>query len=224
MRIVSFSGIDGAGKSTQIHALETWLRAAGLTTKPLTFWDDVVLLSRFREFISLRAFRGDAGAGTPEQPINRRDKNVTSWPVTAMRFGFYLIDAVSLRFKIQRMKKREVDVVIFDRYIYDELANLPTEHWLARAFICFVLKLAPQPDVAYLIDADPVQARARKPEYPLEFLCRNRESYLALTGITSHIVVIPPSSVAETEEKMLAAFLAQLSTEESTFSAMAAMP
>jgi thymidylate kinase len=224
MKIVSFSGIDGAGKSTQINALEAWLRAAGLTTKLLTFWDDVVLLSRFRELISRRAFRGDSGAGTPEQPINRRDKNVTAWPVTAMRFGFYLIDAVSLRFKVHRLRKHEVDVVIFDRYIYDELANLPTNNWLARAFIGFILKLSPRPDAAYLIDADPVQARARKPEYPLEFLRRNRESYLALSRMAGHMVVLAPSSVAETEERMKAAFLTLLSAGESKLAAMAAMP
>ena len=58
VKIVTFSGIDGAGKSTQISALEAWLRAAGLRTRVLTFWDDVVVLSRLREFILGGVTRG----------------------------------------------------------------------------------------------------------------------------------------------------------------------
>ena len=76
MTIVSFSGIDGAGKSTQISALEAWLNESGLRTTLLTFWDNVVCFSRSREFMSLKAFKGDAGVGSPEKPLQRRDKNV----------------------------------------------------------------------------------------------------------------------------------------------------
>ncbi len=77
-KIVSFSGIDGAGKSTQIGALQTRLSELGLRSTVLTFWDDIVVLGGFRELISHKAFGGDEGVGSPEKPITRRDKNVTS--------------------------------------------------------------------------------------------------------------------------------------------------
>ncbi|MBZ5681962.1 MAG: thymidylate kinase [Acidobacteriia bacterium] len=218
---MSFSGIDGAGKSTQIITLETWLRDAGLRIKLLTFWDDVVVLSRLREFMSHWAFRGDEGVGTPEQPIHRRDKNVTSWPVTVMRLCFYCVDAVSLWLQVHKIEKTDADVVIFDRYIYDELANLSINSWLERAFVRLILKLTAAPDVAYLIDADPAQAQARKPEYPLEFLHHNRESYLALSRLASHMVVIQASSIAATEERIKAALLSKLSAEDSKLLALA---
>jgi thymidylate kinase len=214
LKIVSFSGIDGAGKSTQIAALEEWLRAAGLRTQLLTFWDDVVVLPRFREFSSRHAFGGDKGFGTPEHPINRRDKNVDSWIVTAPRLFLYLLDAVNLRLKISRIKKSDAEVVIFDRYIYDELANLPANQKLSRAFMRFVLKLSPKPDAAYIIDADPALARARKPEYPLEFLHRNRQAYLTLAAIAGNLIVTDPSSIAETEEKIRETMRAKMFLEE----------
>src|SRR5579864_7889877 len=124
-RIVSFSGIDGAGKTTQIEALTHWLLAAGLRVQLLAFWDDVVVCARFRESLSHKAFKGDQGIGSPEKPLNRRDKNVTSLPVVAMRFFLYFTDAVSVCLKVRNMRGTDNDVVIFDRYIYDELANLP---------------------------------------------------------------------------------------------------
>jgi len=128
VKIVSFSGIDGAGKSTQISALEAWLGHIGLRVQLLTFWDDVAVFPRFREFMSHAAFKGDQGIGSPEKPLHRRDKNVTSWPVCSMRFGIYFLDAIKLCRAIRRVRKSGTDVVIFDRYIsvsYTHL-TLPT--------------------------------------------------------------------------------------------------
>ncbi len=195
--IVSFSGIDGAGKSTQIAELEAWLRQSGLRTQLLTFWDDVVVLSKFREFASLKAFRGDRGVGSPQNPLSRRDKNVTAWPMTLMRFGLYLADAGHLRWKIRGARRTDADVVIFDRYFYDELANLPLHRWSAILFARLILKVGPKPDIAFVIDADPVAAQARKPEYPLEFVRRNRGAYITLAHLSSGaMTVVGPDSIA----------------------------
>jgi thymidylate kinase len=193
--IVSFSGIDGAGKSTQITELQSWLEKSAFRTSLLTFWDDIVVFSRFREFASFKAFKGDRGVGSPEKPLQRRDKNVASWPVTLARLGLYLADALHLALKVRQAQKSGADVVIFDRYIYDELANLPVTRSFFIAFIRFVLKLVPQPDVAYVIDADPVGAHARKPEYPLEFVRRNRDAYIALARISGALIVVGPDSI-----------------------------
>jgi thymidylate kinase len=195
MKIVSFSGIDGAGKSTQIAALETWLRETAHTTRRLTFWDDIVVAPLMREAMSHAAFKGDKGVGSPEKPLQRRDKNVTSWPIVVARFFLYFADAINLCRKIAVVRRSNFDVVIFDRYIYDELANLPLKRWLARAFSSMVLRFVPQPDVAFIIDADPEAARARKPEYPLEFLNSNREAYLSLARFSRKITVIESSSI-----------------------------
>jgi hypothetical protein len=53
-------------------------------------------------------------------------------------------------------------------------------HWLARAYARLVLALAPHTDVSYLLDAVPEEARARKPEYPIDFMRQYRSSYLKL--------------------------------------------
>lgn len=222
--IVSFSGIDGAGKSTQIGALQDWLAKSGLRVKLLTFWDNVVAFPQFREFMSHAAFRGDKGIGTPEKPLHRRDKNVKSWPVSVMRFGLYFADAVNLCRVVRSIRKSGTDIVIFDRYIYDELANLPLNRWLTRAFIESLLKLVPKPDIAYLIDADPVAARTRKPEYPLEFLRTNREAYLALSRLTGAITVIEPLPIDVAKRKVKEAFLQKLPVPDDGLSRLPVLP
>ena len=214
MKIVSFSGIDGAGKTTQIEALRTWLVESGLRVKWLTFWDNVVAFPRLRESMSRRAFKGDQGVGSPEKPLLRRDKNVTSAPVTAVRFSFYFADALSLWWKVRRVKRSNADVVIFDRYIYDELANLPLGSTFTRVFVKLILKLVPRPDVALFLDADPDAARARKPEYPLDFIRRNRAAYIALSKLADGITVIDPLPVEAATSKIREAYLHRLPRQE----------
>ena len=74
--IISFSGVDGAGKSTQIENLRQHLEAAGFRTRLLAFWDDVVVGCRFREGFVHRAYKSERGIGEPGKPVARRDKNV----------------------------------------------------------------------------------------------------------------------------------------------------
>jgi len=224
LKIVSFSGIDGAGKSTQIGALQAWLGEIGLSVQMLTFWDDVVVLPRFREFMSHAAFKGDQGIGSPERPLQRRDKNVTSWPVSIMRFGLYFLDAINLCRITLKVRKSGSDVVIFDRYIYDELANLPLKGRLTRAFISILLKFVPKPDVAYLIDADPLAALARKPEYPLDFLHKNREAYLALARLTGAISVIEPQAIEGMAAKIRSVFRQKLSGPQPEYAGLPVLP
>jgi thymidylate kinase len=215
--VVSFSGIDGAGKSTQIEMLRTSITQAGLGSSLLTFWDDVAMFSGFREMCSHVVFRGDKGVGSPDKPIERRDKNVSSWPAMVMRLFFYMFDALHLTFKYTKAKRGTADVVIFDRYIYDEFANLPLQHWLVRFYVRMMMKLVPRPDIAYIIDADPAQARLRKPEYPYEFLQRNRASYLELNKIEEVMTIIAPASIVEAHSNVVAALAKKMPEQERNF-------
>jgi thymidylate kinase len=200
--LLSFSGIDGAGKSTQIEMLTSRLRQMDLRVTLLVFWDDVAVLTRFRGFTSHTVFGGDKGVGAPGQPVNRRDKNVQSWYMSAARALLYFLDALSLRRTVAQARANKTDVIIVDRYLYDELANLRVDRPVTRAYVRLLLRLLPSPDVAYLMDADPAQARERKPEYPLEFLHSNRASYLTLSEMAG-MTVIAPGSVNEVSEDIV---------------------
>jgi thymidylate kinase len=199
-RLISFSGVDGAGKSTQIDALGKYLKQCGLRFHLLRFWNDVVVLANLREHMSLKAFKGDKGIGSPEKPIVRRDKNVQSWYMTVIRLALYTLDSLRTHSIISRSEASGADFVIFDRYIYDELANLPLQHKLVRLYVKFLLRTIRPPDVALLLDADPEAAANRKPEYPLEFVRQNRDAYLSLSRLANVMTIVPPLSVNEASD------------------------
>lgn len=202
-RLVSFSGIDGAGKSTQIANLTAWLTEQGLSVSTITFWDDVAMLKPLREGAGHKLFKGDAGVGSPEKPIERRDKNIQSPLMSIVRLILYALDALSLRRAVKHALASHRNVVIFDRFLYDELANLNLSNALMRLYARVLVKVVPRPHVAFILDADPEAARARKPEYPLAFLRTNRESYLALSRLVRGMVVIAPMPIEQAKDAVL---------------------
>jgi thymidylate kinase len=203
--LISFSGIDGAGKSTQIQKACERLTSAGLSVRIITFWDDVAQLRVLREEVGHKVFRGDRGVGTPNAPIVRRDKNVRSPLVTLFRLGVYVLDAISLRFKAEKARRSGTDVIIFDRFLYDELANLDLTRPAVRLYVRLLLQIAPKPHLALLLDANPAEAFARKPEYPLDFLHANRNAYLRLAQVAGCMTVVPPLPVDAASEMVASA-------------------
>jgi len=201
--LISFSGVDGSGKSTQIENLCAALHASGLRTRRLTFWDDVVFAVKYREGFVHRVYKSERGVGAPGRPVNRRDKNMRGWHLTVARHLLYLMDALNLYFVVLRERRQashpgsENDVIVFDRYIYDELANLNLHRSLSRAFARFIHRFVPRPDLAYLLDADPAAAYARKPEYPLDFMTACRQSYLELAALLGNMSLVPAQAEPE---------------------------
>jgi thymidylate kinase len=204
--LISFSGVDGSGKSTQIAHLQSALHAAGLRTRLLTFWDDVVVGVRYREAFVHKVYKSERGIGAPGKPVQRRDKNMRGWHLTLSRHMLYLLDAAHLRHVVARERlKVGVDVVILDRYIYDELANLDLANRATRAFVRRVIRFAPQPDLAYLLDADPAAAYARKPEYPVDFMQKCRQSYHDLAALVGTMNVVPALDLPQAKMAVLRA-------------------
>jgi thymidylate kinase len=204
--LITFSGVDGSGKSTQISALQSALHAAGMRTRRLAFWDDVVVGVKYREEFVHKVYKSERGIGAPGKPVRRRDKNMTGWHLTMSRHVLYLMDAFRLCYVVAaEQMKVGVDVVILDRYIYDELANLNLANGFTRGFVRRLCRIAPRPDLAFLLDADPQAAYARKPEYPVDFMKKCRQSYFDLAALLGSMEVIPPLDLAQARLAMLRA-------------------
>jgi thymidylate kinase len=136
--------------------------------------------------------------------------------MTLVRLGLYFVDALSTRVAAEKALLSNADVVIFDRYIYDELANLNLRNSFIRTYARLILNVVPLPDISFVLDADPVQARARKPEYPIEFLWINRQSYLDLSKFVKGAVVVPARPLDEMKSTVLQSGLRLFGIESDT--------
>jgi len=74
----------------------------------------------------------------------------------------------------------------------------------------------PWPDVAYLLDADPVAAYARKPEYPVEFMKKCRRAYFDLAAILRTMTIIPALALPEAKLAVLKAAERELAAQGRT--------
>jgi thymidylate kinase len=221
--LVTFSGIDGAGKSTQIEKLQNYLTGEGIPFRQLAFWDHVAVFRGARSGFSRHVLQSDGSVGSPERPAARRDKNLQSWPLFMGRSVLHLLDVVNL-WRVVRKQKQHGVVIIFDRYIYDQLAALPMKTGWARRFARVLLRIAPTPEISYLLDAVPEEALARKPEYPLEFMRKYRSSYLVLRDIAG-MELIPagdPQDVHAAVVERFSRFVADPRTEPEVHSAVVA--
>ena len=221
--LVTFSGLDGAGKSTQIEHLRRLLGSEGYSIRQLAFWDDVVVLSRYREGFVHKVYGSERGVGAPGAPVERRDKNVRRWYLNLARYVLYFADAIHLAW-VAAQARRQADVVIFDRYIYDEWANLPLSNPVTRYYIRLLRKLVPTPDLAVLLDADPAAARARKPEYPIAFMEDCRQSYKQLALLLGTMTTIPPLPLEEAKRQVERVFWERTKQPSTQHSALSIQP
>jgi thymidylate kinase len=189
--LISFSGLDGSGKSTQIENLRRALERLGYRTRVLAFWDDVVVGTRWREDFVHKVYGSERGVGEPGKPVERRDKNVRKPYLTLARHLLYLLDAIHLGWCVTQ-NRHGADAIIFDRYIYDELANLPLRNRFTRHFVRMIAAIVPRPDAAFVLDADVEAARARKPEYPVDFMRECRAAYMELARQLGTLEIVPP--------------------------------
>jgi thymidylate kinase len=207
-QIVTFSGIDGAGKTTQIEFASSHLRKKGYRVARAALWDDVAVFPQLRTDVSARVI---SKTPNPSQPASlRNDKNVHAWYLTLIRALFYFLDTLRLRHVVRKLRATSADFIIFDRYVYDLLVQIPPHYWLARLYNRVLVALAPTPQLAIILDASPDEAFRRKPEYPLEFLHEYRRGFLGLRDFVPQLTVIPNGSVEDVQHRILESLLTSL--------------
>lgn len=188
-RLITLSGPDGIGKSTQARLLVSRLRSEGHAAR--TFWFRPGYsreLDRARALV--RSFSKKA-LPTVEQKearerVFRRPGVSRAW--VAMALGD---SAVQLGAKVRYWLARG-EVVVCDRYLFDASLDLelrfPDQRARVRRFVQLLTAFCPRPDRALLLKAPPhaVEARLATKDEPFpdaeEVRIARRQAYEALEG------------------------------------------
>ena len=95
--LITFSGIDGAGKTTQIEYLSSFLKNQRLRVLRLSFWDDVAVWSKMRAGVGDRTVDPGHADRMGEPSFSpRNNKHIRKWYLNAARAGFYMLDVARL--------------------------------------------------------------------------------------------------------------------------------
>ncbi|MCK4462952.1 MAG: nucleotidyltransferase family protein [Candidatus Omnitrophica bacterium] len=172
--LITFSGLDGAGKTTQIDLFTKYLKENNYRFKRITMYDDISTSASLRKLIGKRP--SNSNSHNTSKAKYRYDKNRKGSKIVTLRKLTYLLDVIILVLKKIYYEKIRNYILIMDRYLYDSLANLFNTG--SEFYTNFMLRIIPRPNLAILLDAKPEVAFERKPEYPSEFYSERRDAYL----------------------------------------------
>jgi thymidylate kinase len=177
MKIISISGLDGSGKSTQAQMLQTYLEKQGkkvqyfhviqfsLVQKIKIFRDNHCLVCRFT-----KAYRKTA---------TMKEKSVIKANLLQIQLRkiFLLIDI--LRFKAFKRKliRENYDFLITDRFFYDNIVNI--SYLSKRNTPSSIEKYLPAVDFAFYIKLEPeaIMSRDSIPDQGIDYLKAKKKLY-----------------------------------------------
>jgi len=168
--LITFSGLDGAGKSTLVRWLQQTLEQENRRVVVFHMNDHVgvdAYLPQLRNQLG-RAPPRDGGASAVS-----RVRNALLWGRLLRRVIYPLDLLLFLAYRLyhEYLRRR---VVIMDRYFYDTLVDVADgRHW---GTLRLLERLTPTPDLAVLLDVGPEESYARKRDYPVDYL---RDRWLA---------------------------------------------
>jgi thymidylate kinase len=202
MKIITISGIDGSGKSTQLKMLKIYLekrkeKVASFHAISFSLINSIIKKKKEKKQTKIKARQNEIPEQTSifEQP----DKAITSanyFTILARKF-ILLIDILRFKIYLKKLSSQKINYLLADRYFYDQIINIFYLSYnkkilktaknsttkkipIKLSFLLNIaLKLATKPSTSFFVDVPPkiAMARDRDIEQGAEYLTIKRAFY-----------------------------------------------
>ncbi len=128
IKIISISGLDGSGKTTQVQMLKNYLEQQG---KKVFYFHAIEfsIANKINNFFKSKKNKSDSNLDKEniKEKVEQDSGNSvtkTSWLLIQMRKIFLIIDIFRFKKFLKKIKKQGYTHLVTDRYFYDSIINI----------------------------------------------------------------------------------------------------
>ena len=191
--IVTFSGLDGTGKTTCVD-----MASEHIYSKVKTCRRRHIIKDSLSHFFTHKIVGGVSGEArkSAEAGLRETTKGIKGNILVLVKKIFLLIDIIFFDVVYGRYKGKKDKAIVCDRYFYDELVQTEYLGIAGRVFTRLYSSLIIRPDIAFILKISPDEAYSRKNEYDIDYF-RKKEGLYENISKKEGLSTIPPASISE---------------------------